>query len=261
MGWVKTVTFTGYGKNFQKYRKLVHEPLKASLSASYQPVQSQQAHILLQNLLNDDAGRDNHLSRFSTAIIMRLTYGYSITSDDDPYTGIAQRTSHALSNAGPPGNTPIDLFPFLAYLPSWFPGTHYANFARENKHAIDELHNFPFDNVRKDLAAGKAKRSFLSDMLESLGPQEANDPETLGDVKGAAAVMYCAGAETTWSTLSFFFLAMVLHPEYQRRAQQEIDAIVGTNRLPDFSDRESLPHVEGILQESYRWHNTVPLGE
>ncbi|KAG6809525.1 hypothetical protein H0H92_015921 [Tricholoma furcatifolium] len=53
---------------------------------------------------------------------------------------------------------------------------------------------------------------------------------------------------------------MVLHPECQRRAQHEIDSVVGTGRLPEFSDRGSLPYVEGILQETYRWYNTVPLG-
>jgi hypothetical protein len=56
----------------------------------------------------------------------------------------------------------------------------------------------------------------------------------------------------TWSSLSIFFLAMVLHPECQIKAQEEIDAVIGSDRLPEFEDRESLPYVECILQETLR---------
>ncbi|KNZ75509.1 O-methylsterigmatocystin oxidoreductase [Termitomyces sp. J132] len=51
---------------------------------------------------------------------------------------------------------------------------------------------------------------------------------------------------------------MVLYPECQRKAQEEVDRFVGPGRLPDFSDRDSLPYVECILQETLRWSNGVP---
>lgn len=45
---------------------------------------------------------------------------------------------------------------------------------------------------------------------------------------------------------------MILHPECQRRAQEEIDAVIGSERLPEFTDRKSLPYVECVLQETLR---------
>ena len=54
---------------------------------------------------------------------------------------------------------------------------------------------------------------------------------------------------------------MVLNPEVQKRAQAEIDAVVGTVRLPDFDDRSSLPYVEAIYRETLRWHPVAPLGK
>lgn len=60
--------------------------------------------------------------------------------------------------------------------------------------------------------------------------------------------------------LHSFFLAMVLYPEVQRKAQAEIDAVVGKDRLPDFGDRPFLPYVSAILEEALRWHPVVPLG-
>ena len=49
-----------------------------------------------------------------------------------------------------------------------------------------------------------------------------------------------------------FILAMTLYPDKQEKAQQEIDAVVGLNRLPEFSDRDSLPYLEAVLQEVLR---------
>ena len=40
---------------------------------------------------------------------------------------------------------------------------------------------------------------------------------------------------------------MALHPEVQVKAQQELDSVVGTNRLPEFSDRPALPYVRALV--------------
>ena len=53
---------------------------------------------------------------------------------------------------------------------------------------------------------------------------------------------------------------MALYPEVQKKAQAEIDAVVGPNRLPDFHDRPSLPYINAVLKESLRWNIIVPLG-
>ena len=58
-----------------------------------------------------------------------------------------------------------------------------------------------------------------------------------------------------------FTLAMVKNPRIWRRAQAEIDATLGTDRLPEYEDRPSLPYVDAILQEVFRWNPVAPLGE
>ncbi len=49
-----------------------------------------------------------------------------------------------------------------------------------------------------------------------------------------------------------FVLNMLLNPEIQRKAQAEIDAVVGSDRLPTFADRKDLPYLENVLQETLR---------
>ena len=53
---------------------------------------------------------------------------------------------------------------------------------------------------------------------------------------------------------------MTLHPEVQRKAQAEVDQVVGISRLPDFSDEAALPYVQAVLKEALRWHPVTPLG-
>lgn len=56
---------------------------------------------------------------------------------------------------------------------------------------------------------------------------------------------------------------MILYPEAQRKAQEELDAVIGTitRRLPNFDDRKSLLYVEALLKELLRWHPVARLGE
>jgi cytochrome P450 len=61
-----------------------------------------------------------------------------------------------------------------------------------------------------------------------------------------------AVAETTIAGVLTFILAMLLHPEVQCKAQQEIDGAVGFDRLPDFSDQLQLPYLSAIVKEVLR---------
>ena len=54
---------------------------------------------------------------------------------------------------------------------------------------------------------------------------------------------------------------MTLYPEVQKRGQDEIDAVIGPDRLPSFEDRPNLPYVEAIVKEVLRWNPVGPLGE
>ena len=53
---------------------------------------------------------------------------------------------------------------------------------------------------------------------------------------------------------------MVLFPEVQAKAQAELDAVVGSERLPSFNDRDSLPYINAVWKEVLRWHPVAPLG-
>jgi cytochrome P450 len=60
--------------------------------------------------------------------------------------------------------------------------------------------------------------------------------------------------------MTSFLLAMTMYPEVQKKCQAELDSVVGNDRLPTFSDRDSLPYLATMLKEVIRWGPTTPLG-
>ena len=63
------------------------------------------------------------------------------------------------------------------------------------------------------------------------------------------------------ATLETFYLLMILYPDVQAKAREEIDRVVGQDRLPTQSDRPFLPYTEAILKEILRWGPPTPLSE
>ena len=56
----------------------------------------------------------------------------------------------------------------------------------------------------------------------------------------------------TFGTITSFVLAMVRNPDVLRKAQAEMDNVLGADRLPEFGDRDSLPYLSALLEELYR---------
>ena len=62
----------------------------------------------------------------------------------------------------------------------------------------------------------------------------------------------------TISTLQAVLLALCLHPDVLKKAQAELDRVVGQSRLPDFTDIENMPYIRAVAMETMRWMPVVP---
>jgi len=60
--------------------------------------------------------------------------------------------------------------------------------------------------------------------------------------------------------LQTFFLAMVLNHDVTKKAQEELDRVVGQERLPDFADKDNLPYINAVVKELLRWGPPIPIG-
>jgi cytochrome P450 len=55
-------------------------------------------------------------------------------------------------------------------------------------------------------------------------------------------------------------VATLLRPDIQKKAQNELDLVIGRERLPTFEDRLMLPFIDAVCRETLRWHPVTPLG-
>ncbi|KAG8705663.1 hypothetical protein FRC09_002820 [Ceratobasidium sp. 395] len=148
----------------------------------------------------------------------------------------------------------VDYIPLLKYIPDWFPGAAFKVQAREWERLRRQSIDVPFLEVKKKIELGIVQTCFLQSLLEKRHSLEEWDSEDVRIMKCAAGSLYTAGSDTTVSALSTFVLVMTLFPEKQRKAQLELDSILGLGRLPGFQDQDSLPYIGALISEVLRWH-------
>ncbi|KAJ7064313.1 cytochrome P450 [Mycena amicta] len=261
-GWTNALGGVPYGKQLMRLRQAHHTYLNRNKIPDLRPMLAVEARTLAKNLVECDQGdHERMLSRFSTGVITQVVAGHRIVSGEDDYLRMSKMVLHVSALMEQvPAVTPLDFLPFLKYFPGWFPGAYYAGFARKWRPVVRELYTFPLETVRQQRKDGSAAPSFLSQQLDEIEAKPTEkDVDPVAELQANAASMFAAGEATTWGSLSVFLLAMTIYPECQSKAQAEIDALIG-NRLPEFEDRDSLPYVEALYNELFRWNTGAPLG-
>ncbi|KAG9316767.1 cytochrome P450 [Chiua virens] len=248
-----------YGDTWRLHRRIYHQSMNAEAAKNYQPMQFAKARQLIVNLAEDPQGSSAHLYTYSTSIIMSIVYGYDTAPTNDPYVEYVERGIKVVAKAAEAKRAALlEMFPFLLRLPAWMPGS-FKTEATEAKGYATGFRTILFKMGLERMTSAPDVPSMISDAVRR-NERNGNLPEVTLAIRNTSAVAYGAASETTWASLEVFLLAMVLYPDIRRKAQKEIDAVVGNDRLPDFSDRPSLPYVEAVLQESLRWYPAVPLG-
>ncbi|KAH9973229.1 cytochrome P450 [Lactifluus volemus] len=246
-----------YGSRWRNWRKAFHSYFNAQAAQDFHPIELKGAHQLLRNLLVTPDDLVHHMRHMAGQIILAIAYGIDIAPRGDKNVETAEKAVGAII-AGSLRGRIFDLFPFLVYMPWWFPGAGFKKEARLEwvPHVKTALHA-PYETVKRQMDSGTAKPSVAASMISELNEQSTE--EEIFTSMAIPATMYLGAQDTTVSVLHSFILAMVLYPDVQRKAQAEIDTIIGNDRLPDFGDQPLLPYVSAILEEALRWHPVVPL--
>ncbi|KAJ7729931.1 cytochrome P450 [Mycena metata] len=267
--------FMRYGPRWKAHRKVFIQQFQPSEVLLHRPAELQAARVLLGRLLDSPSKFERHFRHMAGMVILSTVYGIDIQPEDDPHVKIAEKALHAMASTGNRGSFLVDSLPFLQYVPDFFPGTGFQKLAREWRKIVAAMPQVPFDYVKRSRAAGTARSSIasrvLDDIEESRDSDQEGQEEVLRNALGAAYggyLQFCvtllhdvvadpAGADTTVSALGTFMLAMTIYPEVMRKAQAAVDAVVGSGRLPDFQD--NIPYIDAVVREVLRWHPVTPL--
>ncbi|KAJ7251336.1 cytochrome P450 [Mycena rebaudengoi] len=218
------------------------------------------SHDLLRRLLeNPDDEVMKHIKHMNGALIMSIAYSIDTLPSNDPYMETAEAALKAIAQAIVPGRYLVDMIPILKYVPAWFIGAGFKRQAREWKKLTDKMVQLPFQAAKRLVADGTAPHSYVSDKLQEIDENQQREHQEKV-IQNTAGIMYAGGFDTTSAALGTFILAMLANPEVQKRAQEEIDAVVHEGHLPSFEDEESLPYVSAIVKEVLRWKPVGPIG-
>ncbi|KAF8843183.1 cytochrome P450 [Paxillus ammoniavirescens] len=256
VGWKNTLVLLPYGDRFREYRKNFARVIGSRAAMdTFHPVEEIETHRFLQRVLAKPAELSQHVRHTAGAIILRISHGYQVKENQDPFVDLADKAVDQFSASTITGAFMVDVIPALRHVPSWVPGAGFKIKAKEWRATLEQMVQQPYQFVKDQMAAGTAPESFVSNLLQGRTLSQEEDHV----VRWSAASLYGGGADTTVSAIYSLFLALTLFPDVQKKVQAEIDAVIGPDRLPTFADRDSLPYVEALAKEVMRWHTVTPL--
>lgn len=224
----------------------MHQLTMPSAATSYQPTQILESTRLLHDLLHSPKDYEQWFERYSSGLIFRLGFGKTIKNE-----GVVRRimdVNHNLEKVASPGAYLVDTFPSMMYVPEFLAPwkRQLGEFHKEELGLFREL----LQDVREEMEKGTAppcwERTFI----------EGQEQWGLSTDHGAYVIgtLFEAGSGTTSAAMCSFLLAMVLHPTWLARLHDEVDRVVGPDRMPEFEDMPNLPTCRAVIKEVLRWH-------
>ncbi|KAI0092431.1 CyP450 monooxygenase [Irpex rosettiformis] len=259
--WDFNVGFMPYGQRWRSIRKKVHEYFNLTVTPNHRDTQTEEVHAFLRRCLAH-TGKELHplfIRQLVAGIIANTVYGIEIKDMNHEYIRLVTQSREVMDTIKQPGNFWLDYMPLLRHIPTWVPGAVGVKYAARVRPTVEAMLNKPFDTIKDEV---DPKDSIALDMINRL--KEVHDPERRAIeercAKDASAMAYSAGSDTSYSLIQIFLCAMAAYPDIQRKAQEELQAVVGHDRLPTYEDRGSLPYIQAIFLECMRWRPIVPLG-
>lgn len=234
---------------------MIHGLLNITNSRKYVSYQMLENRQMLYELLTNPEDCLKHIRRYSNALTTAMVFGWRTPTYDDPkmmqlfdgfseFAEINQTGTAAL----------IDFFPWMRYLPDFLlPAQQKAKELHKHEKALYRSH---WLRAKEEYENNTIRPCFCAGMYE------AQKKDGFSDDQAAyiSGTLLEAGSDTTSSTLYAFVQAMLLYPDVQRKAQEEVDRVIGLNRLPVMEDLDDLPYIRGCMKESLRWMPTTILG-
>ncbi|KAF8436532.1 cytochrome P450 [Boletus edulis BED1] len=230
-----------YGDRWRLHRRFFHQTFRLESVHRFLPYQHSRACLLLHQLLEMPEKLSNHIFervlKYTASVILNSTYNYDPTSRKDDLIDTGK----------------------LLYLPSWFPGMSFKRDMVMARAYSKQYLERPFEHALQKVS-GSVAPSMVHDALRCM-EEESRSPEEswMQALKEAAGSAFLGTLFRSNSFLMTFFLMMVVNPVAQEKAQAQIDAVVGRDRLPGMEDRPLLPFIDAIFRETIRYSPIGPL--
>ncbi|EKM55880.1 uncharacterized protein PHACADRAFT_209392 [Phanerochaete carnosa HHB-10118-sp] len=255
-GWDRAWALSPYGDAWREYRRLFHHHFRPMAVPQYHHKQTKAVRRLLHLLLDTPDDFMKHIRYAAGVAILDVTYAIDALPGD-PRIELVEAAVNTFGKLVGAGVYLVDIFPILKHVPAWFPGAQFKRDAAEYKKLVDGMYEMPYRQFKAALKEGRAQPCFTGSLLAEAA-DSTDTPELDEFFTNLTGTAYAGEhkppphCSTTVVTLTTFIYAMVLHPEAQVLVQEELDRVVGRDRLPEMADQDALPRVTALIQEVLR---------
>ncbi|EXJ54354.1 hypothetical protein A1O7_09693 [Cladophialophora yegresii CBS 114405] len=251
------VLIAHYGKTWQKYRKTIHQHFMESIvNRDHLPLQHAEATQLLHDMLTAPHQHMEHPKRYTNSIACATIWGVRSPRVDTEHMRRLYELMEDWSVVMEPGNTPpVDIFPLLHYIPEKVFG-NWRSRASHVGDAMNALYNDMLTGLERRREAVGSKNSFMDRVLDQKDKLELNRHQ----LYFLGGTMMEGASDTSSSIILAAIQAFTKWPDVMRKAQKEIDSVMGEDRSPTWSDYAQLPYVAATVKEAMRWRPVTPLG-
>ncbi|KAF7292813.1 Cytochrome P450 [Mycena indigotica] len=252
---------------FPRYRKMLVAGLNKRSVTKYRPELENRLKGLLRGLAENANDFESLLTTYTGGIALKagfrlysIAYGYDVVepAENDYFVQLIDKADSAMPTLVQPFYF-VEVFPFLRFLPKWFPTATFHRIALEKKKILDAMVYVPYEWAKKKLETSPSEPSFFSQHFLDEDEKKTSQ-EDADNLMWTSGAIYSGGAHTTSSALTSFFLLISTHSEIQKAAQAEIDRVVGRGRLINSDDKTSLPYINALIKEVLRWAPVAPMG-
>ncbi|KAF7594730.1 hypothetical protein BBP40_008437 [Aspergillus hancockii] len=237
-----------YDDRFRLHQRMEAPVLSPRASSTYFPIQDLESKQLLYELLSSN-DFCLHLERYSISLLYSLAYGFRVETGEEQDVEDARVVLHNFGYGSRVGTWLVDAIPILDVLPKFL-----APWKRIGEKFFQIESSLHMRNMKKGLESSAwnwTKEFSMSKQAQVMPPMElAYDVGVLAD----------AGLDTTSAVMKIFVLAARSYPRFISVAQEELDRVVRRDRLPSLSDKENLPYIVAVVEETLRWRSMVPGG-
>ncbi|TFK24657.1 cytochrome P450 [Coprinopsis marcescibilis] len=254
--------FMAYNPFWKLHRKDFHQHLGPIQVQIYRPIIEDQTLRYARAMIANPQDFWEQARSWIGLTVMRVAYGIDDAAYNENLIVKAQAVNQGFSEASIAGRYLVNYIPWLKYVPSWFPGAGWRRHLDAIGKMSEEVSVVPFRDAKERVGRGDLDEhtSVVRRLIEDL-PSES-DPSYLERAtvaRNVAAIGYIAGADTSLSGAYALVLALAMNPEALKKAQAEMDAVIGSDRLPRAEDITRLPYVQAVVKENSRWHSIGPL--
>ncbi|CAH6790545.1 Cyp2j13 [Phodopus roborovskii] len=222
-----------------------------------QRIQEEARHLV--EAIKEEGGQpfDPHfkINNAVSNIICSVTFGERFEYHDSQFQELLKLLDKAMYLGS---SIMVHFYNIFPWIMKHLPGQHQTTIAtwRTLKSYISDI----IDNHRKDWDPDEP-RDFIDAFLKEMTKYPGKTTTSFNEENLICSTLdlFLAGTETTSTTLRWALLYMALYPEVQEKVQAEIDTVIGQEKQPSLTDRDSMPYTNAVVHEVQRMGNIIPL--